>query len=133
MIPAALRFDGYQYAQEKYPQERDFPTDQLEQHLIPEELLDQLLFFFFRQRFLHKWGGEMLPRSAPHWRHFRDLFLLTCQASIPEAYQHPSYHQQWEQEFKPDLEKHIETIRNIHKKTNYDNFEADLDAIVKKL
>ena len=133
MIPAALRFDGYQYAKEKYPRQSDFPSAQIDQCVIPEELLEQLLFFFIQQRSLYKWGGEMLPRSAPDWHHFRELFLLTCQAEIPEQYRQAPYHEQWEKEFKPGLEKHRKVIRRIHEKTNYDNFDADLDEIVKQL
>lgn len=119
LITCALRFDGYRYAQEQ-----GFDSAEAYKRLLTSgpssfTLPEQMTLFFSLQRFLFKWGGEGLRRTAPEWRIFRELFLGLADKQVPEPYRIKDYLHQWESGFAPRIGQCIELIRTIHEQTSY--------------
>lgn len=126
LITAALRVDGYKLqsrhpfdhiaAQETYKESRSWA------HLDPYQ---QLATFFFLQRYLYKWGGEMLSQRSLVWRGFIELFLLTCRLPTPEEYRDQAIDEEWTTKYLPRLDECISLVNEVYQATEY----ADNDFI----
>lgn len=117
---AALRFDGYAYAdttgfdwQGWTPERYAAQGDQLKP-------LEVLALFFSMQRFLCKWGGEMLPRTHGRWWMYRELFFRVVEIPVPSAYREHSWWVDWKLEYAPRLDECIEVVARAHRTTAYD-------------
>ena len=119
LVACALRFDGYRYLDD-HPFDHSQALDDFyrtgEWRLSQ---LEQLAVFFMLQRFLYKWGGEMLARTSAVWRAFRSLFLLVYKYEIPERFRHHDYFDAWVQDYVPTLVERAALIRRIHEDSNY--------------
>ncbi len=117
---AALRFDGHAYVDatgfdwnEWEPERYAAEGDQLD---APEILS----LFFASQRFLCKWGGEMLPDTHPHWWMYRELFLQAVDIQVPREYRHEDYWLEWKLRYEPRRDECVEVVATIHRRTEYD-------------
>lgn len=124
LIAYALRFDGHVHLRD-HPFDHHqaygeyFETDDWK-HTSP---MEKLTVFFLLQRFLYKWGGEMLPKTSLEWKAFRSLFLQTYQYEIPKEYRHWEFYADWEKEFASNQALHAEIVREIHRTTEYEGPE----------
>lgn len=121
LTACALRFDGYDYIDTAQRGDSRLVKEQLDRHLIPEDLSLRLATFFHLQRYLMKWGGEMLPLHGPEWRHFRELFLSVVNEPVPPQYQYAEYYEDWLTNYEPFRAQCIEVVRAIHESTSYDD------------
>jgi len=118
---AALRFDGY-----KYEQETGFDWDKacevfFQTGELPKSKMEQMALFYMLQRFLFKWGGEMLSHEDPHWKLFRTLFLSVCTAYAPPYYRvtFTDAYDRWPRDFFPRLKEYKAIVDLIHRNTHY--------------
>lgn len=123
----ALRFDGY-----KFLKENSFdPQKALDDFLSTGEWaispLEQLACFFFLQRYLSKWGGEMLPKSSKYWQAYRSLFLVVNAYDIPAVYRLDNYFEEWRSQFEPRLAECVDLIEKVHSSTPYDDLSLSRD------
>lgn len=126
LISAALRFDGYKYAerrrfnhiaaQKTYEKSRDWS------HLGRYQ---RMAVFFTLQRYLYKWGGDMLSRRSLTWRGFLELFLSTYRYDVPAAYRLPEYYERWATCYVPRLGGCLAAVEKVYYTTQY----ADVDFI----
>lgn len=119
LVTCALRFDGYRYLDDHPFDHQQAVQRFLETGEWRSSPLEQLTVFFLLQRFLCKWGGEMLPKTSATWNAFRSLFPLVCEYEIPEPYRHGEYHQQWSARYEPAVAEHVALVRAIHQSTEY--------------
>ncbi|MCU0570074.1 MAG: hypothetical protein MUF49_26310 [Oculatellaceae cyanobacterium Prado106] len=125
LIHSALRFQGYRYQQEVRLDSKPIIEAYKRGERYPEATgLDLLATFFLLQRFLYKWGGETLPKTSPHWRAFRQLFLETCSVEVPERYRAGAYEARWLYDIFPRIDSYRAIIEQIHTQTNYQNADS---------
>jgi len=111
----ALRFDGYQWLETM----RSDGELNFAQWTVP--LVDNLTFhedetanfatFFALQRFLGKWGGEMLPLSAPEHTAFCFLFLHLHPLPVPAGFAFADYESRWRDIDRATIAAHASTVR----------------------
>jgi hypothetical protein len=116
----ALRFDGYQYAQD-----HGFKPDEIVEQFLQTGEWDGsepklLAAFFFLQRALFKWSLVYEPENGHYWRAFRELFLRLYAAEIPEQYRMADYYEEWMERFYPQLAECVEAVRQCHENTIYE-------------
>jgi hypothetical protein len=100
IMNCALRFDGYAWL-EAHPDCNDEANGVLPERHLRELVLDpdaevNFAAFFLLQRFLHKWGGEMLPPSHKHHTAYRFLFLHLYALPTPARWVSREYEEKWE-------------------------------------
>jgi hypothetical protein len=115
LINCALRFDGWQYEIDRGLENAgglsSLVEPVLEGRRFHSDPNDNLAAFFGIQRYLYKWGGEMLlPHSREHVA-FRLLFLDVYRYEIPEKYRKEPYWQEWEDKYRPRQEHYAAIIR----------------------
>ncbi|MFW5683037.1 MAG: hypothetical protein ACOC1G_08545 [Phycisphaeraceae bacterium] len=121
----ALRFDGYAYQEETgfdgvYDRDgRKLSRNFFDHGTLPDNHLERLAFFFKMQRFLCKWGGEMLPQQGGYWRLYRTLFLDLADADIPPRFRLEDRYAKWEEDFMPHHDASVALVRRIHETTAY--------------
>ncbi len=116
IMVCALRFDGYKWLEAKLGRgaAHDFTPwtqpviETLEVHSTLEE---NFVAFFALQRWLHKWGGEMLPESAPDHTAYRFLFLHLHAVETPERFIHDEYQARWLQTNPKRVAHHASLVR----------------------
>lgn len=120
LIACALRFDGPKYVDKRnFDHIAAFRTIKQTGDLAPFERLQQLTLFYMLQRYLYKWGGEMLSHRSPEWRTFRELFFLCCRAKIPKAYRFEPYYTEWERTYAPQIDDCTALVRRTHQSIDY--------------
>ena len=120
LIACALRFDGHRYVTESGFNYADaLRTLEQTANLTPFTEQQHLALFYMLQRFLYKWGGEMLSRRSPQWRSFRELFFLCCRAEVPVLYRLEPYFSEWERSYAPRLNSCIALVRRTHESIDY--------------
>lgn len=120
LIACALRFDGYKYVtNRKFDHIAAFQTLKQTGDLAPFERLQHLTLFFMLQRYLYKWGGDMLSPRSPEWRTFRELFFLCCRAKIPKSYRFEPHCTKWERTYAPQIDEWIALVRRTHQSIDY--------------
>lgn len=115
----ALRFDGYEYAQD-----HGFKPDEVVEQFLQTGEWDEsepklLTAFFYLQRALFKWSLVYEPENGHYWQAFRELFLRLYAAEIPEQYQMGEYYRGWMEHFYPQLTECVAVVRQIHESTAY--------------
>lgn len=116
LVCCALRFDGYKYQEEHPAFVPDQPIDDFlstGQWVASEEEL--LAGFFFLQRALCKWSLVYEPMDGQYWQAFRSLFLQVNGLEIPEHYRKPEYCQQWDEQYRPQLEACVMLIQATYR------------------
>ncbi|MEM7680636.1 MAG: hypothetical protein AAF288_01635 [Planctomycetota bacterium] len=130
LIAAALRFDGYSYAESVRLEIADFDRrvgpDVTNSDAPAEEKFAAL---FALQRFLFKWGGERLPTYSPEWKRFRELFLATAESVPPRSFAAEGYFDHWQARYAPRVSECIALVRRIHEETAYVSQTQDLDWV----
>jgi hypothetical protein len=117
LITCALRFHGYAYLDD-HPFDHQRALQQyIEDGILPAAIEQQMAMFFLLQRFLYKWGGEMLPRTDLYWERFRALFDLVSQHDVPERYRESHHAETWSQEYAPRLEECRAVVRAMTEQT----------------
>lgn len=93
----ALRFDGHAYAESrKRPDLLPELTGRFVKTLkFSSDRNNNLAAFFALQRFLGKWGGEMLPESSRDWIAFKFLYLHLYRVDIPSEFRLAEHHASW--------------------------------------
>ena len=112
----SLRFDGYRWLEAHRPGENltDF-------RLYVDPIVDTLRLHsdddlnfaacFALQRFLCKWGGEMLPPESREHVAWRYLFLHLYRQEVPVRFRHPEYAERWDREFAQTASAHAALVR----------------------
>ena len=73
------------------------------------------------QRYLYKWGGDMLPKTSPEWKVFRSLYLATTNIEVPDRYiSDYDWVERWKYRIKPRLEFYTAIVSKAHEETDYD-------------
>jgi hypothetical protein len=117
----ALRIDGYKYAEETGFD----PKNTLDAYyetcsFAPQDRLHLLCCLFHLQRFLCKCGGEQLESNSREWKAYRELFLLTSNVDVPEAYRQKRLETKiWDEIIKPNINLCVNYIQRIHVNTKY--------------
>jgi hypothetical protein len=119
MSICALRFDGYKFEESVGLAEPGSTGAGLRawiEPIVAELTLHQdenrnLAAFFGLQRYLHKWGGEMLTKSSPEHIAYDFLFLHLYRQSIPTALESIEYCQQWQQRYAKRREEIAAYVR----------------------
>jgi len=122
----ALRFDVSKYQLDKGLLDQDgtysglgpLVTSVLDTFQLHSDPLDNFAVFFVLQRYLYKWGGDMLPLSSREHLVFRFLFLDLYRRQVPPRYRFEEYCRQWEQEFVPRLEYYAAIIRTTFRRAS---------------
>ena len=118
---SALRFDGYQYLEDK-PFDHRTALDQFFRTGVWDlSDFEKLAVFFCLQRALCKWDLVYEPCHGRYWRAFRTLFLEVARLPIPEKYADPSWLERWNERYGWQLEKAVACIREVHASTVYDD------------
>jgi hypothetical protein len=125
LIAWALRFDGYKYVERELGGDDSVFTQYEEEERVPDEAGLQLALFFRMQRYLYKWGGEMLPRHSKEWRFFRTLFFAVADKPTPPAFRADQYYTKWLHNYDPYREQCMATVRAVHAATEYGDAFAD--------
>jgi hypothetical protein len=121
LIPCALRFDGWKYEQEAEFDHRHAYEQYTATGDLPDSREELLTMFFMAQRFLYKWGGEYLPRTDPHWRLFRSLFLRLYRLEIGPRYRLEGHlSDPWDRMSESERDAAAAMVRTIHERTQYD-------------
>lgn len=117
----ALRFDAYRYTKVSGFDAVAAGEAALEGAALPPDSLQRLAVFFMLQRFLCKWGGEQLPRNGPHWRLFREIFLVVADCRVPVEFrpQDDGCRLRWRYRYRPRIDETVAFIRHIHESTHY--------------
>jgi hypothetical protein len=94
----ALRFDGYKLADVR--EAPDLLAQLTDQYLatlrLSEDPLENLAVFFALQRFLCKWGGDYLSKTAMEHRAYRLLFLHLYRTEIDPQWRIDEYWREWQ-------------------------------------
>jgi hypothetical protein len=118
----ALRFDGWKFVGETGWSDEDRMEAErrmVESLEFPESQEMQLCLFFFRQRFLFKWGGDRLSPQGYEWRAFRELFLRTYRFDVAKKWRMDEYYGKWRKNFYPKRDEHVRLIETLHRQTQY--------------
>jgi hypothetical protein len=118
VMNCALRFDGYAWLEGDKPHREAEVLAAANENLLRDLTLDAGLevnfaSFFFLQRFLGKWGGEMLPRSDRHHTAYRFLFLHLHSHPTPERWIHREYEARWQNTPTERVVQHAATVRRM--------------------
>lgn len=121
----ALRFDA-----PRYEQEHDLKVKiQDSFHKLREgktvhlDHLEQMCLFVGLQRYLSKWGGEMLSLSSIEHRLYRELFLSFAKVEIPQEYssdnersdlKHNGWYSIWERKRSRTCDDDMLLVRRVH-------------------
>ncbi len=115
MVTCSLRFNGYKWLEARHPGRTttfapfvDPIVKTLRLHTDEEA---NFAACFALQRFLCKWGGEMLaPDSREHvaWRY---LFLHLYARKTPSEFCDPAKQNEWERDHAPQAEAHAAVVR----------------------
>lgn len=100
MMHCALRFDGYAWL-DAHPDRKEerspvLPEDGLRNLVFDPDVEVNFTAFFMLQRFLGKWGGEMLQPSDKHHTAYRFLFLHLHALPTPPRWAHGEYERTWQ-------------------------------------
>jgi hypothetical protein len=80
---------------------------------------EQACVLFMLQRWLMKWGGEMLPSHHVEWRAFRLMFLMCASAGVPVVWRHPEWYAAWRSFAKGRESELIAVVARAHANTDY--------------
>lgn len=125
MTTCALRFDGYTFMEETGFDHRAaldtfYQTGEWNHLTLPQ----QMSAYFLLQRYLNKWGGEMLPHESKERGAYHSLFLVVCREAPPEQsktdFDTQPYLSEWERRFVPQLDAIEAAIRREHEATVYE-------------
>jgi ADP-ribose pyrophosphatase YjhB (NUDIX family) len=124
LTTAALRFDGYKYHEKTGFDHGLCINNCLLTQSLPDSHTDRLCIFFMLQRFLMKWGGDMLPVTDPNWRLFRTLFLDLCNSYIPFDYRFikTGSYIDWEMKYSARAQECKAIVQLIHQNTEYTEY-----------
>lgn len=87
---------------------------------LPHDLETQAHCYHQLQRWLFKWGGEVLPETSADWWLFRSLFLCTALADLPQQLRASERYEEWERTFVPHRSSHLALVAAIHGDTHYE-------------
>lgn len=115
-IWCALRFDGYAFEEEQLKQEPDFNFPKNSEPIIETltlhaDPLKNFAAFFALQRFLFKWGGEMLTKQDKEHVAFDFLFLHLYHLEVPKQYRLDEYHSKWNSLKQEEIENAAGFVR----------------------
>lgn len=115
LIACSLRFDGYKWLEARHPgadanfrQYVDPIVDTLRLHADQEA---NFAACFALQRFLCKWGGEMLPPEGRHHAAWRYLFLHLYSQEVPAEFRAPESFHHWERDHAAKAHPHAAIVR----------------------
>ncbi|MCA9288792.1 MAG: hypothetical protein KDA05_09425 [Phycisphaerales bacterium] len=116
---AALRLDGYACLERT-----GFDTDAAGRRCLAARecdlaTLEAMMVLFTLQRWLFKWGGEMLQRTHPDWWLCRECFLRTAREPTPPEHADARYIEPWNERFVPRLDEAIGIVASAHEATAY--------------
>ena len=113
LTTAALRFDGYRYADAAGLQ----PAQIIDAHRSgkPQTLNDKLATFFFVQRSACHQPGTT-EENEREFGELRELFLELAAVEIPSEYANAKYVRDWQ---GIDTAATVERIKQIHERTEY--------------
>ena len=118
---AALRFDGYAYADATGFDWMEWTTEHFAAEGDQLEPLEVLALFFASQRYLCKWGGEMLPKTHRDWWMYRELFLRAVETPVPLEYRGDTWWLEWKLRYEPRRDECIEVVAEAHMSTAYED------------
>jgi hypothetical protein len=128
LAAAALRVDGY-----KMLEETGIPKERIRELTVKYQAGDssfdatdeeKLATFFYLQRYLCKWGGELISCDRPEWRAYRQLFLECVELRIPEAFKRNFGW--WEDEGYADrVRECVQTVQQIHLTIQYQEWPEE--------
>ena len=116
LCTCSLRFDGYRWLEARHPgghstDFRRYVDPVVETLRLHDDEEANFAACFALQRFLCKWGGEMLPQESRHHVAWRYLFLHLHTREVPVRFRYAEYADRWDRDHAKIAGAHAALVR----------------------